>query len=130
MPRIVYQLMGGAEKVLELGEKPLIIGRLEDSDIPVADPFISRVHCGIFYRQQQFHLKDLGSSNGTYRNGARIFECVLTPGDRIQVGNTTLLFLVTSSGGVVLRHIVSSGGAEGGTFAPTAPQPPQPPANP
>ncbi|MCX7886579.1 MAG: FHA domain-containing protein [Verrucomicrobiae bacterium] len=104
MAQLVYQQPDGTKKILEASEAPLIIGRLEDSDILVSDPFISRVHCGIFYRQQRFHLKDLGSSNGTYRNGSRVFECVLVDGDRIQVGNTTLLFQITKAGALLLRQ--------------------------
>jgi pSer/pThr/pTyr-binding forkhead associated (FHA) protein len=104
MAVLLYKQSNGAEKVLEAGDAPLVVGRLKESDIPVLDPFISRIHCGIAYQSQQFHLKDLGSANGTYRNGARVFECALAPGDRIQVGNTTLFFEVTSTGSVVLRQ--------------------------
>jgi pSer/pThr/pTyr-binding forkhead associated (FHA) protein len=101
----------------------LVIGRLPESDIPVKDAFISRVHCGISYYNQQFHLKDLSSSNGTYRNGARVFECVLASNDRIQVGNTTLLFEVDDDGRVVLRQSVSSGSVPHAAFSATGPLP-------
>jgi len=100
----MYKQSDGTEKLLEAGENPLVIGRLKDSDIPVRDPFLSRIHCGIIYHNQQFHLKDLGSANGTYRNGSRVFECTLAPGDRIQVGNTTLFFEVPGTGPIVLRQ--------------------------
>jgi pSer/pThr/pTyr-binding forkhead associated (FHA) protein len=111
MPAILYKQFDGTEKVLEAGDAPLVIGRLKESDIPVRDPFISRIHCGIAYRNQQFQLKDLGSANGTYRNGARVFECALAPGDRIQVGNTTLSFEVAGNGSAVLRQNAPSPGA-------------------
>jgi pSer/pThr/pTyr-binding forkhead associated (FHA) protein len=92
MPSLIHKRPDGSEKVLEAGTKPLIVGRVPESDIPVRDSFVSRVHCGISYANQQFTLKDLGSTNGTYRNGARVFECTLASADKIQVGNTTLIF--------------------------------------
>jgi len=121
MATLIHKRSDGTEKVLEAGERPLVIGRLAESDIPVLDAFISRVHCGIVYFKQQFHLKDLGSSNGTYRNGARVFECALAPGDRIQIGNTTLLFEVNAAGSAVLRQTAAS--THRGAFAVTGPLP-------
>jgi len=105
MAALVHKKPDGTEKIFEAGDKPLIIGRLPESEIQVHDSFLSRVHCGIAYYNHQFHLKDLGSTNGTYRNGARVFQCPLVSGDRIQVGNTTLIFeLDPTNGHAVLRH--------------------------
>ena len=107
MPSLIHKRPDGTEKRLEIGgSKPLIIGRLPESEIQVRDPFISRVHCGIGYANNQFTLKDLGSTNGTYRNGARVFETTLSSGDKIQAGNTTLIFELDSAHGVgILRQI-------------------------
>ncbi len=90
MPLLIHKKPDGTEKTLEFTNKPLIVGRLPESEISVRDSFISRVHCGFTFANSQFSLKDLGSTNGTYRNGARVFECALSSGDKIQVGNTTL----------------------------------------
>ena len=89
MPSLIHKRPDGTDKTLEFSNKPLIVGRLPESEISVRDAFISRVHCGISFASNQFTLKDLGSTNGTYRNGARVFECSLSTGDKIQVGNTT-----------------------------------------
>jgi len=106
MPQLIHKRPDSTEKVVTLSEKPLVIGRLPESDIQVRDSFISRVHCGISWAGNQFTLKDLGSTNGTYRNGARVFECPLASGDKIQVGNTTLLFEInTADGNGVLRQV-------------------------
>ena len=96
MPMLIHKRPDGTEKTLEFSNKPLIVGRLPESEISVRDSFISRVHCGFSYANNQFSLKDLGSTNGTYRNGARVFECALSSGDKIQVGNTTLVFEIDS----------------------------------
>ncbi|MGD0649928.1 MAG: FHA domain-containing protein [Verrucomicrobiia bacterium] len=106
MPSLIHKRPDGTEKILEFGSKPLIVGRLPGSDIQVYDAFISRIHCGIGYANNQFTLKDLGSTNGTYRNGARVFEGNLSSGDKIQVGNTTLIFEIDSANGNgILRQI-------------------------
>jgi pSer/pThr/pTyr-binding forkhead associated (FHA) protein len=106
MPLLIHKRPDGTEKPLEFGTKPLIVGRLPESEISVRDAFISRVHCGVNYIGNRFTLKDLGSTNGTYRNGARVFECTLATGDKIQVGNTTLVFEIdTKTGNAVLRQI-------------------------
>ena len=99
MPSLIHKKNDGTTRTLEFGTKPLIVGRLNESDIPVADSFVSRVHCGFIYAKSQFTLKDLGSTNGTYRNGARVYECGLQTGDRIQVGNATLLFEIDTASG-------------------------------
>jgi pSer/pThr/pTyr-binding forkhead associated (FHA) protein len=105
MPSLIHRQPDGTEQVLAISAKPLIIGRLVESEIQIRDAFISRVHAGIGYVNNQFTLKDFGSANGTYRNGARVFECPLTSGDRIQVGNTTLVFEIdTVAGNGILRH--------------------------
>ena len=96
MPLLIHKRPDGTEKALEFTNKPLIVGRLPESEISVRDSFISRVHCGFTYANNEFSLKDLGSTNGTYRNGARVFECALSSGDKIQVGNTTLVFEIDS----------------------------------
>ncbi|MGA2604296.1 MAG: FHA domain-containing protein [Verrucomicrobiia bacterium] len=106
MSSLIHKRPDGTEKTLEFGSKPLIVGRLPESEISVRDSFISRVHCGFAYTDNQFTLKDLGSTNGTYRNGARVFECTLASGDKIQVGNTTLVFEIdTKNNNAILRQI-------------------------
>ena len=106
MPSLIHKRPDGTDKVLELGTKPLVVGRLPESEIQVRDSFISRVHCAVGYVNNQFTLKDFGSTNGTYRNGARVFECNLVSGDKIQVGNTTLVFEVDPVAGTgILRQV-------------------------
>src|ERR1035437_3515159 len=92
MPLLIHKRPDGTEKSLEFASKPLIVGRLPESEISVRDAFISRVHCGISYVNNQFTLKDLGSTNGTYRNGERVFEGTLPTGAKFKLGITPLVF--------------------------------------
>ncbi len=78
---------------LESGHK-LIVGRQSTNDIIVNDEQVSRKHAQIELLSGGAVVTDLGSSNGTYVNGARITSPVtLQPGDNLQVGTTILKFL-------------------------------------
>lgn len=105
MPSLIYKRSGESDQQFEFGSKPIIIGRVAESNIIVRDTFVSRVHCGISLVDGQFTLKDLGSTNGTYRNGARVFQSNLATGDKIQVGNTALVFEIDKdNGNAMLRQ--------------------------
>ena len=52
-------------------DAPLIVGRAPTSDVPVVDPTISRRHAELIVDEEQVTLRDLGSSNGTFVNGAQ-----------------------------------------------------------
>ncbi len=83
---------------------------------------MSRVHAGIGYANSAYTLKDLGSTNGTYRNGARVFECNLASGDKIQVGNATLVFEIdTTAGDGILRQVPTMPTMPRPSIAPSVP---------
>jgi two-component system, cell cycle response regulator len=69
----------------------LIVGRGEQSDIFIDDEDVSRNHAKIEVTADAILLKDLGSTNGTLVNGRKITERKLEDGDRIQIGNLTVL---------------------------------------
>ncbi len=54
-----------------------VIGRDFSNEIHFADKRVSRHHARVFYRAGDWHVKDLGSSNGTYVNGERVTEMLL-----------------------------------------------------
>jgi adenylate cyclase len=64
----------------------LVVGRAPASDIPVFDPTISRRHAEITTDPSGVHVKDLGSSNGTFVNGVRVDSAILVSGDLIAFG--------------------------------------------
>lgn len=67
------------------------MGRGLQTDIRLGDEGISRTHAIIEESNGQYVLRDAGSTNGTYANGARIEEHVLEEGDKIQIGATSVL---------------------------------------
>lgn len=69
----------------------LQIGRGEQSDIYIDDEDVSRNHAKVEVTADAILLKDLGSTNGTFVNGRKIIERKLEDGDRLQIGNLTVL---------------------------------------
>jgi diguanylate cyclase (GGDEF)-like protein len=77
-----------------------IVGREEGVGIRVLDERVSRHHAllSIIPRTDggipDIRIKDLGSTNRTYVNGETIGEKLLRDGDKIQVGDTVLKFVL------------------------------------
>jgi len=70
---------------------PMRIGRATESELPIKDPRVSRLHARVHARGGHLVLTDLGSTNGTRVNGQRIREVVLGEGDVIAIGETELV---------------------------------------
>src|SRR5438128_1227475 len=80
----------------QLQESPVSIGRASDCTIPIKDRYLSRKHAEILSADGHWVLKDLGSANGTYLNGARVErDQRLHAGDRIRLGDTEIVFETT-----------------------------------
>lgn len=69
------------------------VGRSTESEVFLDDVTVSRKHAFISkVKGKGFHLKDLGSLNGTYVNGYSADEVTLLAGDEIQIGKFHMLF--------------------------------------
>jgi hypothetical protein len=76
------------------GPVPLTIGRAEDNAISLGgDEFASGHHARIESQRDGVWVLDLGSTNGTFVNGARLDgRRLLREGDVVQIGDTELRF--------------------------------------
>ena len=79
---------------IELDSSPLTVGRGGPNDVQlVGDEYASAKHLRIEPRMDGVWVEDIGSTNGTYVNGARIDRPRrLTPGDVVRVGETDLRY--------------------------------------
>ncbi len=66
--------------------RTVVVGRAVTSDVPIYDPTISRKHAEVALADSGVRVKDLGSSNGTFLNGARVTEAVAAENDVITFG--------------------------------------------
>ncbi|MFT4514422.1 MAG: hypothetical protein ACI89X_004003 [Planctomycetota bacterium] len=112
MANYVLEILDGdrAGEVLPVGESTIRIGRKAGNDIVLTDEKTSGVHCEILPEGDRLVLKDLGSTNGTFLDGKRVNELVLTPGDVVTIGRTKVKFSDRAGDG-------ASAGADAGEFA-------------
>jgi pSer/pThr/pTyr-binding forkhead associated (FHA) protein len=83
---------GKPERAFPLRKERVSIGRLEESDIALSDPGVSRRHAEVHRRNGEYVVVDLGSTNGTMVNEASVTERTLRQGDRITIGRSVLEF--------------------------------------
>jgi serine phosphatase RsbU (regulator of sigma subunit)/pSer/pThr/pTyr-binding forkhead associated (FHA) protein len=68
-------------------DRPLFkIGRHRMADLQLRPVDVSREHAEIAWDGEQYVLRDVGSSQGTYVNGRRVLTHSLADGDRIRLG--------------------------------------------
>jgi len=81
------------QKFFSLKQNEITIGKLPGNDFYLDDNSISRKHCKLIKEDNTFKIVDLNSTNGTYVNGKRIREKILSVGDNITVGRSILKFV-------------------------------------
>ena len=89
-PKASLDVVGEGRRVLLTGE-PVTVGRDVENDVVLDDRRVSRRHAEIRLRLGRYTLYDLQSTNGTYVNGRRVAEVVLSNGDRIAIGGCELV---------------------------------------
>lgn len=77
---------------LEIESLPVTIGRKAGNRIVLEDRNVSRKHAEIVKENDQFLIRDLGSTGGTRLNGQPVAEKDIHTGDVIQIGEYRLTF--------------------------------------
>lgn len=92
LPEVVIDVRqpGRAAERHGLRSGTMRIGRAEDNDLVLVDDRVSRHHGQLAARQGRLVYADLGSTNGSFVNGARVSEIALGPGDVLHLGGSTL----------------------------------------
>ncbi len=71
---------------------PMTVGRAPDSDLVLASPSVSKHHGELFWRGDDLFFQDVGSFNGTRRDGERLTEpTLLRDGDELVLGGNVML---------------------------------------
>jgi len=92
-PASLVLVQGGQPiRTWPLAAAELTIGRAEQSDIPLADPGVSRNHARVVREGDDFIVEDLRSTNGTEVNGQPIRRRRLANGDLLKLASSTLQF--------------------------------------
>lgn len=91
MPRLKVVSGPHAGASFDILEYSVTIGREPSNTISLPqDAAASRRHATLSYENGAYVVRDSGSANGTYVNGARITESPLRPGDTLQIGGSSL----------------------------------------
>ena len=81
---------GTGLRPVRIGTQPLSVGSADDNRILVRDRAVSRYHCRVEPSGGALRIRDLGSTNGTWVDGARVERHELRLGSRVRVGRTVL----------------------------------------
>jgi pSer/pThr/pTyr-binding forkhead associated (FHA) protein len=90
--RLLLLRAGEPEQVFTLSKAAATVGRAEVNDIVLPDAKVSRTHARFEYARDGYAVVDQGSANGTWVNGVRVARALLSPGDCVQLGESTFRF--------------------------------------
>jgi DNA-binding NtrC family response regulator len=85
-------VVAGPDHGLEtVGDRPVLrIGTRAESDVVLTDRTVSRAHCELAVTGDRIRVRDLGSANGTFFEGARVRDVDVSPGAMLRLGETTI----------------------------------------
>lgn len=92
MAKLVVISEGFTGKTVELKADKVTIGRSEDNSFQIAENSVSSRHCELELKDNIVHIKDLGSTNGTFINDKKITGGTLKPGQVLRLGSIELRF--------------------------------------
>jgi len=92
MAEILFKEGPMAGRRLTLSSERYTLGRRPDLDLPLDDAMASAEHAQLRFEDGAWSVVDLGSSNGTLLNNAKVRSSRLVPGDLIQIGGTSFVF--------------------------------------
>mgnify|MGYP002633519425 CR=1 FL=1 len=81
-------------KLIAIDRAVILVGRGADCDVVLTvSPKISRRHCCLVQVDETYFVRDLGSLNGVWLNGARVNrEILMQTGDRVAIGDVEFVF--------------------------------------
>lgn len=76
-------------------QESTVIGRSKKCDVYIPDPYLSKQHARIFFKDAEFYIEDLESTNGTLLNGKTVGTrpLKLRDCDKISLGHLNFLFV-------------------------------------
>src|SRR5580704_19117268 len=90
VPTLVATAGPGAGRAFAMSSALATVGRHPTNDLVLSDPQVSGVHLELRRAGERVHVRDAGSTNGTWLGPHRIAEIELAAGGEILVGGTTL----------------------------------------
>ncbi|CAN5361935.1 hypothetical protein BH20ACT9_BH20ACT9_00950 [soil metagenome] len=81
----------GKPRVVRLEGGDVVFGRATDATVPLSDQYVSERHARVYQRDGEWLVADLGSTNGTFLNQARVTTPTpINAGDQLGIGETVV----------------------------------------
>ena len=98
MAKLTIRSESGEQTSHELVDETATIGRSPENSILLEDVSVSGRHAELTLVGENWHLKDLNSTNGTLVNGQPITDVLLRAGDRITFGKVQACYECAAPG--------------------------------
>jgi len=77
---------------IEVLSERIVLGKSRQCDVVLPDESVSRQHAEIRREGEAYRVVDLGSTNGTFVDAAKVADAYLKPGDVLSIGKVELRF--------------------------------------
>lgn len=105
---LIARLPSGRLRQFRLTGGTLTLGRAEVNHIVLDDPGVSRRHAKVEVSDIGCHVIDLESSNGLVRDGRRVPEAMLGPGNTLLIGQTQVTLVMVDDGAAETPTIIGA----------------------
>ena len=90
MPKLIVLTEGIEPTSFDLAKEVTSVGRVDENDITLPHQSVSGSHAELVLRGEHVHVRDVGSTNGTFINGNKVAESPLQPGEVLTFGEDEL----------------------------------------
>jgi pSer/pThr/pTyr-binding forkhead associated (FHA) protein len=95
--------------IIPVKDRRFLIGRADDCDLRAHSDQVSRYHCAILIEDHGVFVRDYGSRNGTFVNGARVAsQRRVVDGTELRVGPLAFVVRVRESGESAVNDTVEA----------------------
>jgi DNA-binding NtrC family response regulator len=88
--RLIVTAGPDKDRGIDLVVGTYVVGKLASCELPLTDTQVSRQHLELSVRADGVQVRDLGSTNGSWYNGARFDTIVVGLGAQLTIGGTEL----------------------------------------
>jgi len=110
MAKLQIFLPDGREVTHDLPEEKTTVGRIPENMLQIEDASVSSRHAEILFENNAWFIRDIGSTNGTFLNGAKIEHALLNHGDELRFGSVVCLYTARNESNE--QHVGSSEGLD------------------